>query len=73
MSDHKNKDSTSKDIRFTTKDDVLYTIILGWPEDGPSVIKSLKKDGDLKKRITSIKMLGTDEKIIWRQDSSELM
>ena len=39
---------TYKDIRFTTKGDVLYAIVLGWPEDGKVLIKSLAADSKLR-------------------------
>jgi len=37
----KSKPYTSEDIRFTKKGDVLYAIVMEWPEDGIVLIKSL--------------------------------
>jgi alpha-L-fucosidase len=55
------------DIRFTTKGNVLYAIVLGWPTK-PVAIKSLgKKAGLLEGSIADIQLLGSDEKIAWTQ------
>jgi len=53
---------TAKDIRFTTKDDVLYAMCLGWPGE-QVVIESLK--GLYDSEISSIKMLGVDKELEW--------
>jgi alpha-L-fucosidase len=39
---------TNKDIRFTTKGAILYAIVLGWPDDGKVLIKSLATDSKLR-------------------------
>lgn len=51
---------SSKDIRFTTKNGVLYAIVMGWPEDGKVVIKSLSTSqlAD-KKKIKQVELLGS--------------
>ena len=50
---------SAKDIRFTTKNGVLYAIVLGWPEDGKVVIKSLSKNNPLHPdKIKSVELLG---------------
>ena len=46
---------TAKDIRFTTKGEVLYAIALGWPEDRKLVVKSLAK---LAGAISAVSLLG---------------
>ncbi len=61
LSEDKNKDNTSEDIRFTTKGDVLYAIVLDWPENGLLKIKSLKEKNEFyKERIKSITLLGSE-------------
>jgi alpha-L-fucosidase len=40
----KGKPFTYEDIRFATKDDVLYATAMGWPQDGKLTIKSLAKN-----------------------------
>ncbi len=50
---------SAKDIRYTTKGDHLYAILLGWPQDGKAVIRTLgTKDGKASGEITGITMLG---------------
>ena len=69
LSEHKNKDNTAKDIRFTTKGETLYATVLDWSTE-PIHIKSLSnKDQTIK----SIELLGSDETIIWEQTSSALI
>lgn len=47
------------DMRFTTKGDVLYVILLGWPADGKIKIKSLAEGNALRPgAIGKIEMLG---------------
>jgi alpha-L-fucosidase len=51
---------TAKDIRFVTKDDVLYAHVLAWPEDGKVVIRSLS-DGNpfLSKPANKVELVGS--------------
>jgi alpha-L-fucosidase len=53
---------TAKDIRFTTKDDSLYAICLGWPA-GQVLIKELKNLylGE----VRSVSMLGVQQELEW--------
>jgi len=61
----------ARDVRFTTKGDFLYMIALGLP-DGPLIVKALSlKSGN--GRIASIKMLGSDQKVTWKQKVDELV
>jgi len=51
---------SSKDIRFTTKNGILYAIVLGWPEDGKIVIKSLSGNNPLHPdKIKKVELLGS--------------
>jgi alpha-L-fucosidase len=51
---------SSKDIRFTTKKGILYAIVMGWPEDGKVVIKSLSDSNPLySAKIKSVEILGS--------------
>ncbi|MDO6492679.1 MULTISPECIES: alpha-L-fucosidase [unclassified Cellulophaga] len=69
LSEHKNKDNTEKDIRFTTKDDVLYATVLDWPKD-EVVIKSLSNKNQ---KIKQIQLLGSTEDISWEQTAMGLV
>ena len=53
---------TAEDIRFTTKNDALYTICLGWPREKVT-IKSLKML--YRSDICSVRMLGVDKELEW--------
>jgi len=59
---------TSRDIRFTTKGDVLYAIALGWPEDGKVTIHSL---GDSRK-ISKVELIGYGAPLKFARDSGGL-
>jgi len=63
---------TSKDIRFTTKGNTLYAYCLGKPESDV-IIKSLGKSSKLtNKAIASVAMVGSKEKISWKQTADGL-
>lgn len=72
LSERENANSTSEDIRFTTKGDTLFAITLDWPDD-QLVIKSLgKNSGYFDKEIKQIELLGSSEKLSWDHSNSEL-
>ncbi|MCJ8209011.1 alpha-L-fucosidase [Mucilaginibacter sp. RS28] len=63
---------TSEDIRFTTKTNCLYAILMEWP-DSKVTIKSLQKGktlwfGDIKE----VTLLGSSEKLSWSQNNNGL-
>jgi alpha-L-fucosidase len=52
---------TSRDIRFTTKGNVLFALVLGLPTEAVR-IKSLATE-----KIASISLLGSDAQLEWKQ------
>jgi len=73
LSERKNKDATSRDIRFTIKGDTLYAIVLGWPEDGIVRIKSLGTESTPNQDdISSIRLLGSKAVIKWKRTSENI-
>ena len=56
----------SEDIRFTTKGDVLFAIVLGWPENGKLTIESL---GTMKYStpIKHVSMIGSADRLVWNR------
>ena len=51
---------TAKDIRFTSKGDVLYAIALAWPEDGKLTIETLAQGKtDYPKQVGRVELLGS--------------
>ena len=76
---HKNSFNESKlaygaaNIRFTTKGDILYAIILGWP-DGKVTIKSLATASTLAKGdISGVELLGSAEKLPFQRTTDGLV
>lgn len=63
---------TDRDFRFTTKEDALYCIAMGWPEDGVFKIKALKKQGLFEKNIKNVTMLGTEKTLKYEQKCDAL-
>ncbi|MDP4283716.1 MAG: alpha-L-fucosidase [Bacteroidota bacterium] len=64
---------TAGDIRFTTKGDTLYAFCLGTPT-GEIRIASLGKNSAVShKKIASVKMLGSTEKLHWKQHGDALV
>ena len=64
---------TAKDVRFTTGGGVLYAICLGIPT-GPVNIKALAKNSPYGvKAISSVTLLGSDQKIDWHQGDDALI
>ncbi|MDR2775288.1 MAG: alpha-L-fucosidase [Tannerella sp.] len=62
---------TVRDIRFTTKGNDLYAIVLNW-DDAGTVIKSLNKEVVSDTKIIKVSMLGSDEEIKWEQTNDGL-
>jgi alpha-L-fucosidase len=68
----KGKPFTAADFRFTVKSNTLYAIELGWPTNGAS-IKLLGKSAKLLDgKIHKIELLGSKEKIKWKQTKDAL-
>ncbi|MFR9514995.1 MAG: alpha-L-fucosidase [Rikenellaceae bacterium] len=73
LSESKNEDATSKDIRFTINGDQLYAIVLDWPESGEVVIRTLGSDCEyLETPITNISLLGSNKKLQFEQTHDAL-
>ena len=67
-----NKSFTSRDIRFTVKDNAVYAIVLDWPKDKLEITSFGKKDlPDL--TIESISLLGSNDSVSWIQKYESLM
>jgi alpha-L-fucosidase len=58
----------AKDIRFNQKGNILYATVMGVPAENIS----LKSLGKTKARIKKIEILGSTEKILWKQSSDFL-
>lgn len=64
---------TAEDIRFTQKDGTLYAICLQWPADELR-IRTLGHQGKFYPGdILSVKLLGSDEKLVWARTPDALI
>jgi alpha-L-fucosidase len=71
--DTKRAGFTPQDVRFTVKDDVLYAIVLGWPESGRAIIESLGTAKALyPETIGLVELLGSEEGVQWSRDDDGL-
>ena len=68
FTDTKRTHYTSADVRFTTKEDALYAICLGWA-DKDWRISSL---GTGAGKVTSVELLGSNATLDWSQDADGL-
>jgi alpha-L-fucosidase len=72
FSEEKEKAYTPQDIRFTTKNDTLYAILLGWP-GRETLIRSLAAGAKLWfGPIRHVQMLGIEGPLGWKQERSGL-
>lgn len=63
---------TGRDIRFTTKGDVLYAIVLDWPGE-EMVIQSLSTNLRLyPEQVEGVRLLGADGPLTWSRDEAGL-
>ena len=73
---NRTKDSPAyghEEVRFTTKGDVLYVFVLN-PADGEIELPSLGLSSMYKpKRIQSVRLIGSDEKIKFNQSDDKLI
>jgi len=64
-------DFSPQDIRFTAKDGVLYAFVLAPPTED-IVIKTLATRGLLKEEVSSVVLMGSNEKIQWKRSPGGL-
>ena len=60
------------DVRFATKDQSIYAVVLAWPSSGNSLtIPALRKTRD-SNEVRALQMLGSDDALRWEQDTQGL-
>ena len=64
---------SAQDIRFTTKGDTLYAFCLGAPTTTIEVKSLGKKSKYADKAVSSVSLLGSKEKLHWKQSSKALV
>ena len=75
LSEDLNPEASAEDIRFTTKEGILYATMLDWPEEEEIIIKSLADEKLFKETISQITLLGHSQNLQWemRQDGLAVM
>jgi alpha-L-fucosidase len=74
LSEEKNKPYTAEDIRFTQDGKHLFAIVLDWPQEDKTVIKSLRAATDVGvDGIKSVNLLGQKTSLKWSIDNRGLI
>jgi len=64
---------TPQDLRFTTKGDALYALLLAWPDHGEVTIQSLSSNLRLyPQEIAQVQLLGAKEPLQWSRGKGGL-
>ena len=65
---------SEKDVRYTTKDNIVYAAILGWPGDGTEINLSAFAADSLPEPISidRVSLLGSDETLEWNLEEKGL-
>jgi len=63
---------SARDMRFTTKGNDFYAIVLNWDDTAGVLIKSLDKNAIADAKILNVQLIGSNEKISWQQTSEGL-
>lgn len=62
-----------KDVRFAVKGDILYATLLGWPENGKAIIKSLAAgNAHLRKQPQKVELVDGNQSLAFRQTEQGL-
>ena len=67
FTDNEETEYSAQDVRFTTKEDILYAISLAWT-DSDIIIRSVSNELD----VEQVTMLGSDEELSWQQNPEGL-
>lgn len=66
------KPLTAEDVRFTTKDNVVYAFVMGWPEE-QFVVRALgTQSPQSPPKIQHVELLGTPGPVKWAQEPAGL-
>jgi alpha-L-fucosidase len=72
--DVRSKPYTSEDVRFTTKGNALYAVLLDWPANKSAVVKTLATNSPrvAGRKVTGVALLGFTGDVAWKQDETGL-
>ena len=63
---------TAEDVRFTTKGKLIYAFVMGEPGPETAFAALGEKSPQAPGKITNVELLGSQEKLRWKQDHQEL-
>ena len=63
---------TPKDLRFTTRGDTLYVLVMNWPDDQSVAVTSLAPSQPVKGKVGKVELLGHGEPLQFNQDADGL-
>jgi len=73
FNDTKREPFGPEDMRFTTKGDVLYAVVMGWPESGQVTVRSLGTSLKLYLRqVAEVELVGSAGELEWSRDADGL-
>jgi alpha-L-fucosidase len=64
---------TGRDVRYTTRGDVLYAIPLAWPGDSLLRLRELGDGGALSRPVSKVRLLGYDADLPVSMEGPELV
>ncbi len=73
FNDTKRQPFTGRDIRFTTKGDTLYAIVLAWPGDTLAVQSLASGAPNVEGEVRQVSLLGHSGKLEWLRDKDGLV
>jgi alpha-L-fucosidase len=63
---------TARDVRFTTKGDTLYAIVLGWPGAGAETVIAALAAGETARPIRRVELVASGASLAFRQEADGL-
>jgi alpha-L-fucosidase len=73
VSESKDKPFTAADLRFTTRDNVLYVTGMAWPKNDRITVRSLRSGSEFyPDSIGKVTMLGSDQDLKWTRGEDGL-
>ena len=63
---------TAQDVRFTTKGETLYAIVLAWPGTGAEVVINSLRSGETVRPIAKVELVASGETLAFQQTPEAL-
>ena len=72
FNENNRKDLTGEDVRFTTKANALYALVMGWPGKKASIPALALGGKNSVPRVRNVELLGHKGRLTWTQDAATL-